>query len=258
MQKQKNSLSIPTSIILAGFLIAVGIYFSIKNNTPTIKNTETIKSNIIINTISKTDHILGNPNAPIIMMEFSDIECPGCKVFQDTIQIIKDTYIKDGKVALIYKHFPLDQIHTKSRKEAEATECANELGGDTAFWKMLNTIYAKTPSNDKLDLAKLPEFAKEIGIDVLKFNECLSSGKYTELVEANFQDGIKAGVKGTPYNIFILKNTLSNDAEKTLQDFILKNNLSQNITISSNKKEISSFGAFPIEIMKTILDIILK
>jgi protein-disulfide isomerase len=260
-QEQNNNLFIPVSILLAGFLIAGGIYLSNKGNAPLV-DTNIVKnsdvSGIQVKPVSKEDHILGNPDAPIVMIEFSDTECPYCKMFQTTMQSIIDSYGKDGKVAWVYRHFPLDSLHSKSRKEAEATECVNELGGNTAFWKMLDTIYTETPANNGLDAAKLPEFAGMTGVDVTKFNACLDSGKYAATVEADFQDGVKAGAQGTPYTVLVLKNTLSADAEKTMQDFILKNNLGQNVWISSTKKEVVMSGALPADMIKTILDTMLK
>ena len=260
MNEQKNNLIIPAAIILAGFVVAAGIYLSNKGNSPApvVDTNKNNPSDIVVSPATSTDHILGNPNAPITLVEFSDTECPYCKMFQTTMDTIKDTYIKDGTVAWIYRHFPLDSIHPKTRKEAEATECVNELGGQTAFWKMLDTIYTNTPSNNQLDPAKLPEFAKSAGVDVTKFNDCLASGKYASIVEADLQDGIKAGAQGTPYSVLVLKAALSSGAESALTDFIIKKGLGQNVIISSDKKEVVLSGALPLEMVKTILDTILN
>jgi len=256
--EEKNNLFIPASILLAGFIIAGGIYMSNKDSSP-VANTGIVKqASTGLSPVSAKDHLLGNPEALVTIVEFSDTECPFCKMFQTTMQTIINTYGKGGEVAWVYRHFPLDALHSKSRKEAEATECVNELGGNSAFWKMLDTIYAKTPTNDGLDPAKLPEFAKEAGVDVTKFNTCLASGKYASLVESNFQDGVKAGAQGTPYNIVVLKNKLSSEAESVIQTYVLKNNLAQNVTISSDKKEIVLNGALSVNMIKAILDPILK
>ena len=101
----------------------------------------------------------------------------------------------------VYRHFPLDQIHPKADKEAEATECAYKLAGNEGFWKMTNKIFEVTPSNNGLDLATLPDLANEIGINKVSFKSCLDSGEMAAHVEDDFQSGIKAGVTGTPGNI---------------------------------------------------------
>jgi protein-disulfide isomerase len=260
MQEQKNNLLIPAAIILAGFAIAGGIYLS-KGSTPATPNTNTDSnkgSDIVVSLVSEKDHILGNPDAAVMMVEYSDTECPFCKNFDVTMKSVMSTYGKDGSVAWVYKHFPLDSIHPKTRKEAEATECANELGGNTAFWKVLDSIYTNTPSNNGLDAAQLPVYAKDAGVDVTKFNACLDSGKMASVVEAQFQDGIKAGAQGTPYTVLVLKKELSSGAESTINDFIIKNGLAQNVIISSDKTKVVLSGALPITMIKTVLDAILK
>jgi protein-disulfide isomerase len=259
-QEQKNSLLIPGSILLAGFVIAGGIYFSNKGSTPSQQNNQPSANTADINIkpVSDKDYLRGNPDAPVSIVEFSDTECPFCKMFHVTMKSIIDTYGKDGKVSWVYRYFPLDSLHPKARKEAEALECVNEQAGSAGFWKMLDTIYANTPSNNGLDAGKLPGFAKDAGADADQFNTCLNSGKFADAVEADFQDGVKAGAQGTPYSVMVLKKELSSDAEKALQEYILQKGLAQNLIISSSKKEVVMSGALPVDMVKAILDMVLK
>lgn len=160
--------------------------------------------------VTSEDHILGDPNAPVKLIEFSDFECPFCKQFHKTLARVMDHYGKSGEVAWVYRHFPIDQIHPKSRKEAQAAECANELGGNKAFWAYADKIFATTPSNNRLDLTLLPKFAVEIGLDRAKFETCLSGdrrgGKYAAHIEADFQDASTAGGTGTPYTVIVARD----------------------------------------------------
>lgn len=110
------------------------------------------------------DHVLGNPNADVLIIEYSDTECPFCKQFHETMHQVMDQYGKDGKVAWVYRHSPIDQLHPKARKEAEALECANEQGGNDAFWKYADKLFEITPSNNGLDAAQLPVIAAMIGL----------------------------------------------------------------------------------------------
>ena len=251
---------IPGSILLAGFVIAGGIYFSNKSNNPTPQNNQPSANttDIKVSPVSDKDNVRGNPDAAVAIVEFSDTECPFCKMFHTTMQSIIDTYGKDGRVAWVYRHFPLDSLHQKARKEAESTECVKEQLGSAGFWKMLDSIYANTPSNDGLDAAKLPEFAKTAGADVTEFNTCLASGKFASKVEADFQDGVKAGAQGTPYSVLVLKKALSSSTEKTLQEYIVSKGLAQNVIISSSKKEVVMSGALPVDMVKALLDMVLK
>ena len=157
--------------------------------------------------VTNKDHVLGDPRAPVKVVEFSDFECPFCKRVHPTLQRLMNEYGETGKVALVYRHFPLDALHKKARKEAQASECANELGGNRAFWAYADRLFEITPSNDGLDLSLLPKLAKDIGLDRGKFETCLSGdargGKYADHIEADVQDAIASGGEGTPYIVVI-------------------------------------------------------
>lgn len=202
-----DKLSVPFAIVIAGALIAVSLYYSNTKTSQYVKTEipqETVSAKI--RPISNEDHILGNPEADVIIVEYSDTECPFCKQFHITMRRVMDEYGKDGKVAWVYRHFPLAGLHSKAPKEAEALECANELGGPTKFWEYTNMLYEKTPSNNDLDLAELPKIAKDVGLDVTAFNTCLSSQKYKDRVQKDYDDAIRVGGAGTPHSIIISKD----------------------------------------------------
>lgn len=203
----KNNLTIPTAIIIAALIIGGAVILT-KNNDNTSPDNKVKKEaevKISIRPISGDDHILGSPNADIKLVEFSDTECPYCKMFHETMNKIADEYGKDGRVAWVYRQLPLDSLHSKARKEAEATECASELGGNAKFWEYINTLYLTTPSNDGLSLDELPNIAEEVGLDRVQFEECLSSGRTAPKVEEDVQEAMANGGNGTPFNIIIDK-----------------------------------------------------
>lgn len=207
MEDQTNKISTPMAIVAAGFLIMIGLFI---NKLPAPNNNIDVKTNnnteeLSLDPVSKDDHIRNNSkNTKVVVIEYSDTECPFCKNFHN---IMLQTMSKYGdKVSWVYRHFPIDSLHTKARKEAEATECANKLGGNDAFWKYLDMIFESTPSNNGLDLALLPTFAEKIGIDVDQFNQCLSSGEFTSKVQSDFESGVKAGVTGTPFSVIIAED----------------------------------------------------
>ncbi|MBI2046412.1 MAG: thioredoxin domain-containing protein [Parcubacteria group bacterium] len=197
---------IPGAIIIAGLIVAGAVFVSQKGDTkkdgskntpPQSASAENVKP------ITANDHLLGSPSAAVTIIEFSDLECPFCKVFHQTMKQIVDVYGKDGQVAWVYRHFPLDSIHPKSRKESEASECAAEQGGNVAFWNYVDGVFAITPSNNGLDMNQLPVIAKNIGLDVDVFQSCLDSGKYASHISENLSDAIASGGTGTPYSIII-------------------------------------------------------
>jgi len=151
--------------------------------------------------ISDKDHFRGSKDAKLLLVEYSDLECPFCKRFHPTTLQILEEY-KD-QVALVYRHFPLDQIHPKADKEAEASECVKELGGEVAFWKFVDKIFEVTPANNGLDHTLLPTYAGQAGVSESAFSACLDSGKYADYVEKDYQGGLKAGISGTPGSFLI-------------------------------------------------------
>jgi protein-disulfide isomerase len=149
-----------------------------------------------VEALKAEEHLRGDQEARILLIEYSDLECPFCRRFHLTAKQAVDNF--DGQVAWVYRHFPLDQLHSKARKEAEATECAAELGGNEGFWKLTDKIYEVTPGNNGLDLETLPDLAEQVGLERTGFEECLDSGRQAQLVEEDYQSGLKAGIRGTP------------------------------------------------------------
>lgn len=154
--------------------------------------------------VTPRDHLRGSPDAPVKIVEFGDTECPLCKRFHPTLQRIVAEY--PGKVAWVFRHYPVDEIHPKARKEAEATECAAELGGNDKFWAYLDRLYEITPSNDRLDPAELPRIAAHVGLNRARFESCLQSGKHAQRVAEDVADALAAGATGTPYTVVIAPN----------------------------------------------------
>ena len=203
---QQNTFTIPLAIIVAGGLVAAAIYFGAgsSNPTPIANNTDTQAVDINLVSVTEKDHIIGDRNAELVIVEYSDTECPFCKTFHKTMKEVVQNY--DGKVAWVYRHFPIAQLHSKASKEAEATECAAELGGNQAFWKYLDKIFETTNSNNSLDPNELPKIATAIGLDGNAFNACLSSSRYAELVKKSVEEAIKAGALGTPYSVIVTRD----------------------------------------------------
>lgn len=154
--------------------------------------------------VSAEDHVFGNKDAAITIVEYSDLECPFCQRFHPTVEEVVKAY--NGKVNWVYRHFPLG-FHANAQKEAEASECAAGIGGNDAFWKYIDALFKRTTSNGTgFALDKLAPLAKELGMDEKKFQECLDSGKYTEKVNKNFTEGQAAGIEGTPGGFIISKD----------------------------------------------------
>lgn len=209
MEKEtvKANYSTPIAIVLAGIIIAGAMYFSDgKKEVTPVAPAAQVSGLDNVRPVSSEDHIRGNPNAPIIIVEYSDTECPFCSRFHATMKQVMDTYGKTGQVAWVYRHSPLDQLHSKARKEAAALECAAEIGGNDKFWAYTDRIYEITPANNGLDALELPKIAEYVGLDVAQFNTCLASGKYDAKIQADLENAQATGGQGTPWSVIISKD----------------------------------------------------
>jgi protein-disulfide isomerase len=145
------------------------------------------------------DPVMGDKNAPLTLIEFSDYECPFCKrAFTDVLPELKKAYIDTGKVKLVYRDFPLS-FHANAQKEAEAAECARSQSNDATYFKFHDQIFTQsTVGGTGLALTELPVIAKNLGLNVNQFQQCLDSGKFKDEVAKDIADGTAAGVSGTP------------------------------------------------------------
>jgi len=189
---------------LIGFIILLVNYFgdgsSIKNisskktTTTNTENGDTVlqgPSGPVDIKVTDDDHIQGDlDKAKITIVEFSDFQCPFCQSFHPTLEKIVSEYGND--VAWVYKHFPLDSIHPNARPAAEASECAAE---QDKFWEFAGKLFE---NQSRLGTDYYKELASELGLNTKKFNSCVDSGKYKDKVESDYQEGVAAGVRGTP------------------------------------------------------------
>lgn len=176
------------------------------------------------------DHIRGNPEATISLVEYSDFECPFCKRFHPSAAQLVDN--NGGKVNWVYRHFPLDFHNPGAQKQAEASECAAKLGGNEAFWSYSDLIYARTTSNGNgFPVNNLVPLAVEIGLEEKPFKQCLESEEMRERVRRDYENGVLSGISGTPGNIFINNKT---------------------------GQVIAAAGALPVQRLQRIVDELLK
>lgn len=142
--------------------------------------------------VSNDDHIRGDEDAKITMIEFSDFECPFCARFHPTVKQILDEY--EGDVRVVYRHFPLRSIHPMAQKAAEASECAADQG---KFWEMHDKLFDLN-SAGTLTLEGMKGAAQQLGLNTSSFNNCLDSGEMAAAVDEDYNDGLAGGVSGTP------------------------------------------------------------
>ncbi len=193
----KNPWFIVSMVLIAILLLFVQRSMNTQISGKPIIDANNIESqeslgNLYVGVNADDDAILGDKNAPIEIIEFSDYECPFCtRFYTDTLPQLKAAYIDTGKAKLIYRDFPLG-FHANAQKAAEAAECAEDQG---KYYEMHDKLFEQGVSGG---VTAFKQYAKEIGLNTATFDACLDSGKHTSEVQKDFQDGQRAGVSGTP------------------------------------------------------------
>ncbi len=134
--------------------------------------------------------VRGQATAPVTIVEFSDFQCPYCGRAEAELTKVREAY-KD-KVKIVYKDFPLTNMHPNAQKAAEASRCAGEQG---KYWEYHDVLFT---NNTALDPANLKKYAADLKLDSAQFDACLDSGKHTAAVSKDQAEGARVGVGGTP------------------------------------------------------------
>jgi protein-disulfide isomerase len=175
-----------------GVFVGQGLNYPLTGAEISVPDTQIPEEPTIVEVSEDDDPSLGSADAPVVIVEFSDFQCPFCGRFSaETFPLIKENYIDTGKVRLVYRDLPLP-FHPDAQETAEAAECADDQG---KFWEYHDAIFE---NQDSLDTTSLKQYAKDIGLNTEDFNSCLDSGKHTQEVKKDFSDAGAAGVTGTP------------------------------------------------------------
>jgi len=242
MEEKRSSFVIPLAVVICVLILAGAFYYQSQNPHQSTEQPNTLPAEISeifpiakginlaqFRPVDNTDHLRGSALAPIKVVVYTDLECPACKYFHTELQKLDTNYIKTGKVAIVLRNFPLDSLHAKSRTEFLAAECVNEIGGNEKFWQFIDQIFAITPSNDGLDLAKLGETATGLGLGTKDFETCMTAKKYADKIQTGVDEAVKLGAQGTPFFVLVTPD--------------------QNIPV---------FGGIPTERLATAFDLLLN
>lgn len=143
--------------------------------------------------------IRGNENARVVVVEFSDYQCPYCGLFfRDTMPQLDKEYIQAGKIKYVFNNLPIAEIHPAAFKAAQAVECAGEQG---KFWELHDRLFSNQRALSPSDLTSQ---AKAIGLDMTKFNQCLESEKAASAIRTGLQEAASLGIQGTPAFVIAL------------------------------------------------------
>lgn len=197
------TLSTPVAILLAALLLSLS---HIAYGFILAGQDMTAASYFAGKPIDATDYVEGTAREEVYVIEYSDPECPFCVSYYPNLKKIRDEY--KNRVAFVYRHFPLTEIHPHAFDESKAIACAGILGGSPKFYDYMDKIYSYKAGNNTTQLPQngAGEIAKGVGLDSKAFTSCMNDENTSSLINDSMSDGVQAGVEGTP-TTFVLKKT---------------------------------------------------
>lgn len=186
---------IPFAIVCAGLVLAIAVY--------QIRVKHTIEhgagSPDAVRPVTPADHIVGNPSAPILVIEYGDIDSSYSKSFQLTMEQLMTEYADGGKVAWVYRHFPIASEHPNSATHALAAECAVSLSTPPTFFRFIDALQTAAPGDNEFDPNDYPTVLAQFGIDEAAFRQCVTAGTYTKRVHQDYDNALASGATGAPF-----------------------------------------------------------
>lgn len=222
----KEPMAIPLAILLAGFIIAIGVYV-VRSERP--KDTALLVTHNAL-PVTLEDHILGSPTAPITIITYSDISCDYCKQLFATLEQLMSEYGASGNVAWVYRHFPLIDKHPYAAEHARAAECVANLQGTEAFFAFIRNLGAYESVPGSFTPGQYTTLLAQQGIGEAQFKTCTDSASSTLRVARDVDNALSIGIDSTPFMI---------------------------IKIAGHEQQSIS-GALPYEALKKIIDESLK
>ena len=194
----KSSFAIPIAIILGGIVVAGAVYLSLRH--PSTASGTGDPS--LVRPVSSSDHIFGNPAAPVMIVEYADFDCDYCKGFDEVLHEIVANEGASGDVAWVFREFPLGEIHPNAFSNARAAECAAQVAGNDAFWKFKDALFASQP----VDPSQYGTFAASAGISGTNFAKCYANASTTldAHINADRQNAFAVGAQGAPYSLILV------------------------------------------------------
>jgi len=233
-QKRQKTKKIKSILIWTIGIIAIiaAVFIMVK-----LANNASPDSDISIDSIAPTDQVKGNPDAKLVLTEYSDFQCPACAMYVPFVSQVVDEY--GDKIAFVYRHFPLSSIHPHAEAAARAAEAAGE---QNAFWPMHDILFDEQSQWSASSRPKkfFLEYAERLNLDLVQFESDYNSSKIKDKVETDRQSGLRARIDSTP-TFFINGNKIQNprngDELKALLDAAL-NVLEIEETINATTDEV--------------------
>jgi protein-disulfide isomerase len=207
-QLKIGTLTTPLAIIIGSIIIGLSIvsYGFIVGGSGVVNQSDMFTGR----PVDETDYIEGNKKSDVVVIEYSDTECPYCILAYSTLKQLRNDYA--DRVAFVYRNFPLTSIHPNAFDESKAIVCAGIVGGENKYFEYMDALFGyKVPLQSQENPSpQLPQNGKEelargIGLNMTDFASCMNTQTTAQHVDASLNDGAQAGVSGTPSTFVLVK-----------------------------------------------------
>jgi protein-disulfide isomerase len=195
------SVKIPVAIVLGGLIIAGALFLSMGGSFS--GDVRKRGDPALVRPVDSSDHILGNPNAPVMIVEYADFDCTFCADLSGTLRRIVATSGARGEVAWVFRQFPLTELHPNAHAHARASECVAKTAGNEAFWRFADLLFANQP----VEPARYGALASQAGVtDTDAFATCYAdaANQVDARIQADRENALDSGASGTPYSLILV------------------------------------------------------
>ncbi len=199
--RQTPQWVLPVAIVSAGIIVALAVYFVRMNDL--VNNV--IGDPSIIRPVTPLDHLVGNPTAPVIVVEYGDLDSEYTKKFNGIMAQIMTEYAESGKVAWVYRHFPVISLHPNAARHASASECVSSIAGPESFWRFIDALQAQAPGTNQFDPSDYGLLIAGLNVPSEAFNDCLSKGTFENRIQDDYSNALLAGATGAPYLVLMIQ-----------------------------------------------------
>ena len=196
-----RNVFLPLVILCAGLIVALAVYV-VRVRDQVANGSGTPEA---VRAVSPTDHIIGNPSAPIVIVEYADIDSEFSKKLQLTMEQLMTEYASGNKVAWVYRHFPVTTIHPNAAVNALAAECAASVSGPATFFQFINAMNAAAPGAISFDPKRYGAIVAQLSLPKEAFDACVASQTFEKRVHDDYRNALASGATGSPYIILLVQ-----------------------------------------------------
>lgn len=198
-----KDLFLPLVIIFAGIIVAFSVYV-VRIRQQVAHGSGTPEA---VRPVSPADHIIGNPSAPIVIVEYADIDSEYSKKLQLSLEQLMTEYATGNNVAWVYRHFPVLTLHGNAAMNALAAECAASISAPTTFFRFIDAMQSSAPGATAFNPKQYNTILRQLSLPEDNFTACMAAKTYEQKIHDDYDNALASGATGSPYIVLLVQGT---------------------------------------------------